>query len=665
MCGISAIFGNHVLVDIERYMTAMTQLIRHRGPDDEGYVFFSQDRLPATVLGGKDTPSEVFNAPFSYCPKHPKHQDEEYISYDIAFGHRRLSILDLSPAGHQPMGSKDQSVWITYNGEVYNYLEIRKELEALGHRFLTQTDTEVIIKGYQQWGKQAFHRLNGMFAFVIYDRIKRKALAVRDRFGVKPLYYWLSPLGFLVFASEIKQFTALPGWNPLMNEQLVYDFLNWGVIDHTSETLFSHVFQLRGGEYLEFCPENFCPADLQPKKWYTLNAPTFQGSLEEASKKFCELLEDSIKLRLRADVAIGSCLSGGLDSSSIVCLTNRLLGEKLALGKQKTFSACSDVKRFDERHFIDTVVGATHVEAHYTYPHLENLFDECWDIAWHQDEPFTSTSIYAQWLVFKLVKEKQVKVMLDGQGADEQLAGYLGFFGNRFYDLFSKLRWKTLYREILATARLHGSLRPFPMLLDKVFPDVFRRPMRKIMRKDIAKPNWLNISLLGVEERNPQLQEKNKSILQQSRLQISQTSLPMLLHYEDRDSMAHSIESRTPFLDYRLVEFTLGLPSDYKISNGWTKHVLRESMKGILPEEIRSRTDKLGFVTAEEEWIKKQDPERFRQALDQAVACSRGVLHPSAKLIVDQMISGQRPFSFLPWRLISFGYWMERFSVKI
>lgn len=665
MCGISALFSIQPSYTLAKQIGAMTGLIRHRGPDDEGYVLFSPAHAGGSpvALGGSDTPQDVYHAAAAYAPKGElaEHYGQPY---DVALGHRRLSILDLSAAGHQPMCTADQRLWITYNGEVYNYLEMRRELEAKGHAFRTKTDTEVILKAYREWGVAAFDRMNGMFACVLYDVANRTVTAIRDRFGVKPLYYWMSPQGVLAVASEIKQFTALEGWQACLEGQSAYDFLNWGIIDHTEKTFFAGVRQLRGGEAVTFALADLHKGrPLQPRRWYVPTPRPFKGSLEQAGRRFGELLEDSIRLRLRADVDVGSCLSGGLDSSAIVCLTNRFLKQASVYGRQKTFSACSDVERFCERRFIDTVVAATGVDAHYTYPSLDHVFDDCRDIVWHQDEPFSSSSIYAQWQVFKLAKEQHVKVMLDGQGADEQLAGYHGFFGNRFYDLCCGLRWKTLYDEIKVSGQMHPSLRPLPLLANKFVPDRLRQPLRKLLGKPSIRPDWLGIDLLGAQDRDPYQLGRHKSVVGQSLQQLSHTSLPMLLHYEDRDSMAHSVESRTPFLDFRLVEFSLGLSSDHKISNGWTKRALREGMKGVLPEAIRQRMDKMGFLTAEEEWLRHRGVQRFRQELEGAIAASQGIIKPMAMDHLQEIVDGRRPFSYLPWRLIVFGYWMERFAV--
>lgn len=655
MCGIAAIFGLKDPRRLSRQILAMTEIIRHRGPDDEGYALFPKQGSESLVFGGRDTPEAVLGAPYAYCPRFAGAVDA-HAACTGAMGHRRLSILDLSPAGHQPMCSDDGKVWVTYNGEVYNFVEIREELKTCGHRFATGSDTEVMLKAYAQWGIDCLHRFNGMFSFVLYDRNINKVFAVRDRFGVKPLYYWIAPEGWIAFASEIKQFTVLDGWRAARNPQRVYDFLVWGVTNHTEETLFSGVRQLRGGEYLELTPSEG-RQNVERRRWYRLEGKRQAGSYAETSRAYAALLEDAVRLRLRADVEVGSCLSGGLDSSAIVCLANQLGKEKSL--KQSTFSACANDPRYDERLYIDEVVRRTGVRAHYTFPSLDTLFEDAKEIVWHQDEPFPSTSMFAQWHVFRKSRQESVKVMLDGQGADEQLGGYHGFFGNRFYDLLIAMQWMQLLNEMKATKRCHPQLSPLSMLAKKMVPNSVRAPLEKLFRGSVVRPDWLNFSLLQVAPKIP-FEEKGQGFYDQSLLQLTRSSLPMLLHFEDRNSMAHSIESRTPFLDYRLVEFTLGLPTEYKVAQGWTKRILRESMKGVLPEKVRLRGDKMGFVTPEEVWLKKEGPEAFRRQVDTALDASQGIILPSFRDKVDAMIAGSQPFSFLPWRVICFGIWMEQ-----
>ncbi|NGX57533.1 MAG: Asparagine synthetase [glutamine-hydrolyzing] 1 [Chlamydiae bacterium] len=619
MCGIAALFGN---VPSREAIKQMTDLVAHRGPDGEGFRYFTRNQV------------------------------------DIAhLGHRRLSILDLSNHGNQPMTSRDDRYHITYNGEIYNYIELKRELEKKGHQFVSHCDTEVLLAAFCEWGPACLSKLNGMFAFVIYDSLKERFFVARDRFGIKPLYLWISNKGYVAFASEIKQLTVLPGFRPGLNHQRAYDFLNWSIHDHTAETLFSDVMQLRGGEYWEGSVDDI---QFQPVKWYFLNDSPFQGSLDDAASLYREFLTDSINLRLRSDVKLGSCLSGGLDSSSIVCLIHDLLGQKNARDQQLTFSACSTVERFDERKFMDQVVSQTNHQAYFTTPDHHTLMAELDEIIWHQDEPFGTTSIFAQWEVFKLAKKHQVKVMLDGQGADEQLAGYTVCYGFHFLSLFRSMRWWTLWREMALARPTVSHVNPLVLLGSKLLPDWLRVPLRRLYRRPSEKPNWLSFQYLNAEDCDPFPGVDQLGLPEYCHHMTFTSSLPMLLHFEDRDSMAHSIEARTPFLDWRLVELTLSLSSDCKISEGITKRVLRESMKGVIPKGILDRRDKIGFATAEEVWMKDS---KFRQILDDAIVSSCGIVLPTVLDDYDQMVEGKEPFSNQYWRIICFGRWMDRYKV--
>jgi asparagine synthase (glutamine-hydrolysing) len=626
MCGLSALLDPNG-ADLARAIRAMNAAVRHRGPDDEGFAFFA------------DGP------------------------WRLALGHRRLSIVDLSAAGHQPMTSADGNLCIIYNGEVYNHIELRAELEKEGVRFATRSDTEVMLAAYRRWGEKCLERFNGMFAFILVDWARKRVFAARDRFGVKPLYYWTSPSGQLAFASEIKQFTVLEGWRAVMNGQRVYDFINWGLSDHAGETLFQGVRQLRGGEYVSASLEEL-GRGIRPRQWYRL-AP--RPTQDEPVRAWRELLEDSVRLRLRADVPVGSCLSGGLDSSAIVCVANRALRAAGAQQMQRTFSARSTDPRLDEGRFIDAVVRHTGVANAQVEPPAARLFDELSELTWHQDEPFGSTSIYAQSHVFALAARNGVKVMLDGQGADEQLAGYASFHAARFGHLARGLRLATLLSEIRAVSRRLPRGQVAAYAVSSLVPDPLRQLLRRLGNRASTHNPCLDMARLGARHADPFLAQganaPNVEALSVS--QLLHTSLPMLLHWEDRDSMQHSIEARVPFLDYRLVELTLGLPEEEKLSQGITKRVLREAMRGVLPEEVRARTDKIGFATAEEQWLRRENPEGFRAAMRQAVEASQGILRPAALELLDGIIGGARPFSYLPWRMISFGAWVRRFDVKL
>lgn len=645
MCGISAVFSGQPR-PLATFVENMNVLVKHRGPDGQGTaVFRSADESTGALelaANGSGT---------------------------VALGHTRLAILELSPLGHQPMASgNDGRYWITYNGEIYNHTELREELAAIGHAFRSHSDTEVILAAYTHWGRDCLQRFNGMFAFVLLDRISGRVFIARDRFGVKPLYFWHSPEGLLAVASEIKQFTTLPGWQANLNGQRAYDFLNWGLFDHTGETLFAGVHQLRGGECVEADLETLLRG-VRPNRWYNLTRAHWAGDFEEASRQFGIMLEDSVRLRLRADVAVGSCLSGGLDSSSIVCIASRILRNEAGDGAQHTFSARSTEKRYDEGDYISTVTSAANVIAHETIPPLNELFKSLPEIAWHQDEPFGSTSIFAQWHVFRLAHVHGVKVMLDGQGADELLAGYHGFFGPRLAGLLRGGRLLDLAGEIAALKKRHGYPAVFALkiMADMLLPNSLRQTLRRLAGKSSTLAgSWLNMERLGAEGLDPYVSAgaRTDTVRDLSVAQLLNSHLPMLLHWEDRDSMAHSVEARVPFLDYRLVEFALGLPDEFKLQHGMTKRVLRESMQGILPELIRSRIDKLGFATPEEVWLRQQAPDEFRAAIGNAIEQSQGILRPAARDYLEDVISGQRPFSFLPWRMISFGAWMGRFQVS-
>jgi len=675
MCGISG-FLAFQSVDIQECVR-MNDFIRHRGPDDEGFVSFPFPAGDTLVYGGMDTPIETYQSGTHYAPT-AEVSSATGSRAALVMGHRRLSIVDLSPLAHQPMCTSDRRYWIVYNGEVYNHIELRSELEQLGHQFISHSDTEVILCAYKEWGQQCLHKFNGMFALLIYDRETNMLFAARDRFGVKPFYYWVSENG-IGFASEIKQFNALDGWSARVNGQRAYDFLNWGITDHTDETLFSGVYQLRAGHAMQVDAGRICSSDspveagkrLASYQWYQIQEQPFSGDRQQAALEFREKLIDSVRLRLRADVPVGSCLSGGLDSSSIVCVANQLLREKGAHDLQKTFSARAEVSKYDESKWIDIVVNATKVEAHFVCPPLSGLFDDNARITWHQDEPFGSTSIYAQWKVFALAAEQNTKVMLDGQGADEQLAGYHGFFGPHLVSLLGAGKIIALINEMGAMQRLHGYgyARSMTYLAGALLPVWLKDVLRKLTGRTSEQAAWLDADRLKCKELYPfksSGSQMTQSIHALSKSQLTASNLQMLLHWEDRDSMAHSVESRVPFLDYRLVEFVVGLPDEFKLSDGITKRVLREGMSGVLPDAIRDRMDKKGFETPEEVWMRQTAPDLFRQKLADAIKVSNGIVrHDEATRLLEEMISGQRPFSFLPWRMISFGEWIKEFNVVV
>lgn len=645
MCGLSALFSQHAFDS--SLILGMNQKIRHRGPDDEGYFISSYNRGGCS-FSGHDTPREVKEA-------HGLHEAPREIC-TAALGHRRLSILDLSPSGHQPMLDEEKRFVVVYNGEIYNFLEIRQDLKSLGVEFKTNSDTEVLIQSWKMWGVSCLSRFNGMFSFVLWDQKNNEAFAVRDRFGVKPLYYTFLSDGTLAFASEIKQFLDLPGFLRQANDQRIYDFLACGLADHTAETMWSGVFQVRGGEFAHFntrAPQ----ASFLVKRWYEIPTSVELTSLsfDDAAGHFQELFIDSVRLRLRSDVPVGTCLSGGLDSSSVACAIHALRSQSSNV--QHSFSACSEINKYDEREFIEKVAKKTQLKSHYVFPDLPTLKDQLQKLVWHHDEPFSSTSVFAEWSVFQLAKMNHIRVTLDGHGADEQLAGYPVFSRALMGDYFSSGRFYDLYKEIRRFAENNKTS------LGKSVAGFFKMYFSKYIQNG---PAWISSrSTLNSMFPYKKFPEVLPSVLATSIQQIFFRSIPIQLKWADRDSMAHSVESREPFLDYRLVEFVLSLPAEYKLSHGLSKRILRAGLSGLLPDEIRDRRTKLGFVTPEEVWMKNEDPSYFKSMVRESYELSQGFLSREILSEVDDLIDGRRPFHFMPWRIISFGQWLQHFKIKI
>src|SRR4030042_721227 len=436
MCGITGAYSFKGSINPD-YIKRMTDSLRHRGPDDEG--FLAVDSTSGKVVSLTGIESKTYG---------PRIEDFNG-SANLFLGHRRLSIIDLSPSGHQPMSNEDGTLWIVHNGEVYNYIEIRNQLETLGYHFKSRTDTEVILHAYEEWGVDCLSRFNGMWAFAIINLKTKKMFCSRDRAGVKPFYYLYDGKRFC-FASEIKALLQMDDLCVEPNEQIVADYLFSGLLDYTHETFFKNIYQLRPGENLLVEADKLAVQTYWDIEVKEVRFPHDSDYIE----RFYELLKDSIRLRLRSDVPIGSCLSGGLDSSSILCLANQLMFDgrhidpRLVGERQKTFSSCFEGPTYDERKFIELVTHQTGAEKNYVFPKAENLLKDLSMLIWQQEEPFGSTSIYAQWNVMRLSKKRQVTVLLDGQGGDELLAGYPTSFYFLVRQILKSGNMKHLFKEL-------------------------------------------------------------------------------------------------------------------------------------------------------------------------------------------------------------------------
>ncbi len=669
MCGILGLLQSEPFDGHE--LREMNRLLRHRGPDDEGLLVATSDGC--ALFGGDDTPRAVFSSHIPYAPRSALEDSWHSSGGGVALGHRRLAIVDLSAHGHQPMSYRDR-YWITFNGEIYNHIELRQELGSLGHRFSSHSDTEVILAAYSQWGTRCLEKFNGMWGLAILDRETGSLFLARDRFGIKPLYYRHAN-GRFAFASEIKAFSALRDWSPRVDRQQFMDFLVWGVIDHTPDTMFIGVRQLPAGHYLlidssafvEGRPSEAAAIAVAPVCWYSL-PPSNPAAPSQPVEELLAAVEDSVRLRLRADVTVGSCLSGGLDSSAIVCLMARLLASAGVSGTLKTFTSRSPDPQFDESEYASAVVSASGAEGRFVTPTPEILMEDLDRLIWHQDAPVITGSTIAQWMIFREARQNGVIVMLDGQGADEILCGYRGFFGSYLATLARKGHYLAWCREALAMRR-ESSFSPFRSL---GYTAAYLRPelvswLGRFDRRAYSDRKWISASRQSAFDADPvrALGGRANIVRDMSIAQITATNLPMLLHWEDRNSMAFSVEARVPFLDYRVVELCLRMPDAAKLGGGIAKSVLRKSMKGIVPEKVLNRRDKMGFLTSEPIWTKGPLSRTFRRELDGAVGTLGGIVDPSVVSQFDETVAGTRPFDHRYWRIIAAARWVRLFSAKL
>lgn len=639
MCGIAGL----VQVDDHpvdgRVLEAMTSSLAHRGPDGEGYVLLAP--------GGEDKPIAITGR-LSRSHRSVSH------AYSVGFGHRRLAVLDPSPLGHQPMSNERGTIWIAYNGEIYNYLELRDELRLKGYRFRSNTDTEVLLAAYAEWGEACVRRFNGMFAFAIWDAARRRLFCARDRFGEKPFYYYWDRQQF-AFASEIKGLLPACGRRG-PNNRAILQYLEHAVLDGSEDTFFDGIYQLLPSHYLVVEGGKLT----QTRYWALPDGVADEHcSQRDLIERFRDLFQDAIRLRLRSDVELGSCLSGGLDSSSIVCVASALRGSH---GPLQTFSSCFNDPAYDERTYSEQVVSQTNAKPRFTFPDPKELPDVVAELVWHQDEPFGSTSIFAQWNVMRLARQHGVKVLLDGQGADEQLGGYHRYFGAFFADLLLAGRVNTFWKEVWAYRRLHKS---FPK-------ELVARCVRSLLPASLVRAarGWLTGSAhwLAPDFRRDWVSEPGEIVRPWSQAKrfehelLTGNGLRALLHYEDRNSMAFGVEARLPFLDHRLVEFLYGLDTAHKVHMGWTKVILREAMKGVLPERVRCRLDKMGFVTPEDQWFQTSLSGLAREVLSDARTRERGYLNQKAALRnFESHVAGRITIGRTIWRWLNVELWCRQF----
>lgn len=608
MCGISGFNWTD-----ENIIRDMNRVLKHRGPDDEGV----------------------------------------YVDEAVSLGHVRLSIIDLSEKGHQPMSDTNKKYHIVYNGEVYNFEGIRAKLERLGYHFTSKTDTEVVLYSFIEWGEKCLEKFNGMFAFAIYDKEKKKLFIARDRIGIKPLYYFYDGKRF-IFSSEIPAIlTHRVDTTP--NKEIIRDFLLYNITDHTNKTFFTDIYRIPKGNYAIF---DLVSNKLRMKEWWHIKFENnYSGSYSQAFTIIRQLLNDSVNKRLISDVPVGTGLSGGIDSTSIACLINETKRTEI-----KTFSAVYSVFSKDELKYIDMVGNETGMKNFKVNPTANTLKRDLFAFTSALGEPVSSPSPYAQYCVQKLAKENAVTVLLDGQGSDELFAGYHYFFGFYFRGLLRKLKIGTVLKELVYLAKGGHSRIGILSLLFLLTPLSIRNYyfiMKSNISRELLKDE--NVTTTFFEE-----YYTCKSLAKALEFHMNY-KLEHLLKWEDRNSMAHSREARVPFLDHRIMGFVAGLPEEFIIREGKTKAILRDAMKGTVPEDILDRRDKIGFATPEDEWLRSEEfKELLNDWLLQATPkCVPYIdLHKTRKYIKEH-IDNQKNYGRVLWKTIFLEAWLRNFFTGV
>lgn len=606
MCGIGGFVDKSGAPAALTRIDHMTDLVAHRGPDGRG----------------------------------------TYLAGSLALGHRRLAILDLSDLGHQPMCREPQGLAITFNGEIYNYLELRAELAQKGHIFHTRTDTEVILAAYAEWGEACVDRFNGMWAFAIHDRSANRLFLSRDRFGIKPLYYCDAPTSF-VFGSEIRQLLSTLK-APRADLDALQIFLITGGIDLGDETMFTGIRKLPAGVCATYDLENH---RLLLRRYYE---PLFREDVSRLSPEaavdlYGSLLTDAVRLQLRSDVRVGTCLSGGLDSSSIATLASELYRHPSPFS---AITAISEAPETDESRYAEIVAASHNLQWYRVRPSYADFIDSLPGIVKTQEEPFGGPTLSMQHFVMKAARDNGIPVLLDGQGGDETLLGY-----PKYLAMHLAQRWREdgpsgVWQALVQIQQNNAGIGRLAMA--KYFIGG-RLASARFGLESYAQPGVRRAARMPRHLRALAQAARDPFSLQ--RLEISSTNLPVLLRYEDKSAMAHGIEARLPFLDHRVVEAALSLPLSYKLRDGWTKWLLRKLMVGRLPEVIAWRRNKISFDAPDRIWLGHHRPEMQRAVL--ASDLLRSVSHP--RRLKDNI--GRISLRNL-WRLYSAALWEQGFGIS-
>ena len=588
MCGFAGIVGLDGAAADHGALQRMGSVLAHRGPDDVGI----------------------------------------HTAANVGFVFRRLSILDISASGHQPMISEDGGHVIVFNGEIYNFLELRRELESLGWHFKSTGDTEVLLTAYRQWGAACVSKFNGMWAFLIHDLRRGIVFGSRDRMGVKPLYVYRTP-SHVYFASEIKAIRASGAYAGGLRADKVAGVLLVGRLDEVAEderTFHEHIEQVPPGTTFEISADG----RMEQRRFWSI--PAIERNLhgDAAPREFARLFDDAVHLRLRSDVPVGVSMSGGLDSTSVMCaMATALANAGGDVRPQPVRAFCYLSPDFDESKYIAATLKQTGAELHPVNIDPTRIWDGLETFVWHHDEPVHSMTAMVGYEVYRTAAAAGVKVVLGGQGADETAAGYPTYFRLFWRDLAKSGAWMHLQREITAYAGAHGQ--PAAQLFRETVlgllgtllrsSQAYRERASARATQRLAANPWFTGDLKAQFRRHESPATNLRDALQWA---VERAPLPIYLRVEDRNSMAHSVEARLPFMDYRLVEFLFSLPSYWKLRGELNKFVMREGMRGKIPDVVRDRVDKMGFPTSARSWFATTLYEPMRDLLASRHARERG-----------------------------------------
>ncbi len=632
MCGLAAVVALAGARVAPTMLQTFDRLLAHRGPDGSGLATFTRDAAPADPDAA-----------------------------EVALVFRRLAIIDLDPRANQPMASADGRYVLVFNGEIYNYVELREELVRLGHAFRTTSDSEVLIAAFAQWGPAALSRFVGMFAFVLLDRQKRELFIARDPFGIKPLF-WAVGADCIALASEIPPLLQVRGVGPAADLARASLFLAVGQTDAGERTMFSAVRSLPAGTFATIPLDR--PAAPSPASYWQPRIPPGRDPQPAAAGELRDLFLDSIRLHLRSDVPLGIALSGGVDSSAILAGARAVGGKDLVI---RTFSFVAEGSDVDESRFIDLAAASAGAQPLGVRISPDEIVADIDDLVTAQGEPFGSLSIYAQHRVMRLAAEHGIKVMLDGQGADELFAGYRPYLARRLSELIARFQWGAALRLVRAMRALPGVTAG--LLAQALEPAVPAR-LRAFARALVGRPElppWIDrrwFAERGLMQTGAAPRWGRDVLHEALVLSLRETVLPALLRYEDRNAMRFSIESRVPFLTPRLAQFAYAQPSANLVdARATSKAVLRAAMRGLVPDAILDRRDKIGFATPDRLWAQSLRP-WFRRVLESDAARAVPWLRPAAALdALDRRVARADPFGFDLWRTVNFIRWVERFNV--